>query len=263
MTAPTPLDTAHAAMAAAPEDDRARLGFFHRLADTPLVMLLVAEPDAGAAPEPRVFRTGDGDFVLAFDGEARLADFAGGPAAYAALSGRQAVRALAGSGLGLGVNLGAPSETLLPPEALHWLAGMLDLAPQTLDTPPEALLPPGEVPPGLIGALDAKLAAAAGLARAAHLCRARYADGSVRHLLAFEAAAPGAEAPLAQAVNEALAFGGLDDLPLDIAFPGAGDPLLARVAPLAIRIELPQPPRTGSAPRPAPGSDPDRPPRLR
>ena len=40
MTEETPLDAAHAAMEAAPEDDAARLRFYERLADSELFLLL-------------------------------------------------------------------------------------------------------------------------------------------------------------------------------------------------------------------------------
>ena len=45
MTETTALDLAHAAMDAAPEDNAARLRFYHRLADSELFLLLSAEPD--------------------------------------------------------------------------------------------------------------------------------------------------------------------------------------------------------------------------
>ena len=45
MTETTPLDQAHAAMEAAPEDDAARLRFFERLADSELFILLDKEPE--------------------------------------------------------------------------------------------------------------------------------------------------------------------------------------------------------------------------
>jgi len=40
----TPLDTAHAAMMAAPENDAARLRFYERMADAELYLLLEAAP---------------------------------------------------------------------------------------------------------------------------------------------------------------------------------------------------------------------------
>ena len=43
MTDQTPLDTAHTAMDATPDDDAARLRFFERLADSELFLLLQGE----------------------------------------------------------------------------------------------------------------------------------------------------------------------------------------------------------------------------
>jgi hypothetical protein len=50
----TDLDSAHAAMDAAPEDDAARLRFYERLADSELFMLLEGEPVADQI-EPSLF----------------------------------------------------------------------------------------------------------------------------------------------------------------------------------------------------------------
>ena len=75
MTELTPLDLAHAAMEAAPEDDAARLRFFERLADSELFILLDKEPE-GERISPQVFDTGEGQFVLVFDRQERLAQFA-------------------------------------------------------------------------------------------------------------------------------------------------------------------------------------------
>ncbi|RMD94519.1 MAG: SseB family protein, partial [Alphaproteobacteria bacterium] len=109
MIGPTPLDRAHAAMAAAPENEAARLAFYRRLADAELFVMLREEPQ-GAEIEPEVFEVAGVPHVLAFDTEARLADFAarpaGSPVAHVALSGRTLARLLAAQGVGLGLNLG-------------------------------------------------------------------------------------------------------------------------------------------------------------
>ena len=102
MTETTPLDQAHAAMEAAPEDDAARLRFFERLADSELFILLDKEPE-GDRISPEIFDTGEGRFVLVFDREERLAQFANRIVPYAALSGRVIASMLAGQGVGLGV----------------------------------------------------------------------------------------------------------------------------------------------------------------
>ena len=70
----TPLDHAHRAMTQAPEDDQSRLSFFGHLASAELFLFLEQEV-SGDKILPRIFNTEDGDFVLAFDREDRLAEF--------------------------------------------------------------------------------------------------------------------------------------------------------------------------------------------
>ncbi len=258
---PTPLDRAHAAMQAAPEDDATRLAFYGRLAEAELYLLLEDPAPLADALIPRVFPLEDGPVVLAFDREARLAAFTGAPADYAALSGRRIAAYLAGQGLTLGLNLGvAPSSILIPPGAIAWLSQTLTAAPVPANDRPMEVSRPADLPGRLLSALDAKLATAAGLAGAARLARVHYEDGRSGHLLAFTGVAGGAEPALAQAVGEALTFSGVDAASLDIAFLPAADPLIARLDRVALRFDLPEAP---GRPPPAPGSDPARPPRLR
>lgn len=256
----TPLDAAHAAMQAAPDDDNARLRFYERLVDGELFVLL--EEDAqGDNIKPRLFQTESGGFVLAFDREARLADFAGS-APYAAMSGRILADMLAGKGLGIGLNLTvAPSEFLIPAGGVDWLADTLGHAPQEHEARPEELRAPRGLPEALITALDTKLALAGGLARAAWLAGVTYEGGRVGHLLAFVDVVPGAEDTLAALVGEALTFSGLEAGELDVATFAPHDPITARLARVALRFDLPKPeaPQTPAAP----GMDPDKPPRLR
>ena len=87
MTETTPLDRAHEAMQAEPQNDSARMAFFEVLAATELFLMLEAEAD-GDQVTPETFETEQGTFVLAFDREDRLSGFAARPAPYVALSGR-------------------------------------------------------------------------------------------------------------------------------------------------------------------------------
>jgi hypothetical protein len=259
----TPIDRAHAAMEAAPQDDAARLRFYERLADAELVLMLANEP-VGDSVDPEIFDLGDARFVLAFDLEERLTAFAGRPVPYAALSGRALARLAAAQGIGLALNLEvAPSAILLPPEALAWLVETLDHGPNTAEARPKALHKPRGLPEALLSALDAKLSTAAGLARAAYLAGVTYDDGTRGHLLGITGAQPGAEAALAGAVNEALVFSGLEAGALDVTFLTDSDPLAAELARVALRFDLPQPEAPQVQTIEAPGSDPDKPPRLR
>ena len=256
----TPLDIAHAAMVAAPEDDAARLAFYERLAASEVFLILETEAADGTAA-PRVFPLEDGPTVAAFDGEARLTEFAGGQAPYLALSGRALAAMLAGQGLTLGLNLGvAPSAMLLSPEALDWLAATLASGPEENRARAVELAPPGPLPEALLTGLDARLAAAAGMARAAYLAQITYEGGGRGHFLALIDAAPGAQPALTSALSEALTFSGLEAGALDIAFFAASDPITARLAKVGLRFDIPE--TSEHRPEP-PGSDPDRPPKLR
>lgn len=259
--AETPLDRAHAEMEAAPDDAALRLRFFDRLAGAELFLLLAAEAE-GEAITPELFPVDGAPYVLAFDTEDRMAEFAGRIVPYAALSGRALAPLLSGQGLGLALNPEvAPSATFLPHEAMSWLAATLAAGPAEVEARPLSVASPKGIPSPLLAALDGKLATASGLARHAWLVSASYRDGREGHLLAFVDTLPGAEPALARAVAEALTFSGVEAGELDVAFLRASDPAMARIARVGLRFDLPE----AAEPRGpgAPGMDPDRPPRLR
>ncbi|MDE3080153.1 MAG: SseB family protein [Paracoccaceae bacterium] len=262
MTDVTPLDAAHAAMEAAPDDDALRLSFYARLTEGELYLLLDAEAE-GETLSPRLFDLEEGRVVVAFDREDRLADFAEGPAPYAALPGRVLAGLLAREGLGLGLNLGvAPSSMLLPAPAMAWLAETLEPTPEEVAERVTEVFAPKGVPDAVLKALDAALARAAGLAGAAWLALARYGDGREGMLLAFTEATPGAETALARAAGEALTFSGAEAARIDVGFFAGNDPMVQRLARVALRFDLTLPEE--KAPEPAaPGSNPARPPILR
>ncbi|MBK0326499.1 SseB family protein [Rhodobacteraceae bacterium F11138] len=260
----TPLDAFHAAMQASPENDNARLRFYERMGDSELYLMLTEEA-RGQNLSPEVFEVADGRFVLAFDGAERLAQFAGCPAPYAALSGRALVQMLAGTDIGIGLNLEvAPSSILIPCEAISWLAETLDNVPKQVMSGIREVAAPAALPDALLSALGDKLALVAGLARNAYLCQVTHADGTRGHLLGFvDAPEPGQRA-LAQAVAEALTFSGIEAGALDVGFFAAEDAILPALTQNGLRFDLPQPRKPAATPvRAAPGSDPDRPPILR
>lgn len=259
----TPLDAAHDAMVQAPGDDRLRLRFYERLGDAELFLLLEGEAD-GDQISPQVFDAGAGPVVLVFDRPERLTAFTGTEAPYAALSGRVIAALLAEQGLGLGLNLDvAPSSFLLDGDGVRWLAQTLGHGPDEVEARLAEVSAPSGLPDMLISALDTKLATATGLAQLAYLVGSRDIDGAKGHLLAFVGATPGAETALAQAAAEALTFSGIAAGAMDVGFFDAADPATARLARVGLRFDLPQP-APARAPEPAaPGSDPDRPPRLR
>ena len=211
-----------------------------------------------------MFDLGETKVVLVFDREERLAQFTGKPAPYAALSGRVIAQMLQDQGIGMGVNLDvAPSQFLVPPEAISWLVQTLGNAPQEMQARAEELYAPKGIPEDLLTALDAKLAMAGGLARNAYLASVQYQEGGQGHLIGFVGTLEGAEPALAQAVSEALTFSGLDAGSLDVGFFAATDPMAAALAKVGLRFELPQPAQVQTHAPAMPGSDPDKPPRLR
>lgn len=256
----TPLDLAHAAHDANPENPTLRLRFHERILDSELIVPLDAPPE-GEHLRPSLFALSDGPVVLAFDRDDRMAEFLGKPAEFAALSGRRLVTLLAGRATGLALNLGAPSAALLPPEAVDWLARIAAEAVPEADARARDIGPPGIVPRALLDALGPKLAAMADRLESAHLVSARLGEGPTVLLLALTGVPEPARAATAAAVAEAVRFSGLDEAALDVAFPASGAPLATGVARVGLRLELP-PPES-----PAPKSVADRkagaPPRLR
>jgi len=260
MTDPlTRLDKAHLKMTETGADaDRA--AFYERLAEAEVMLLLEAEAD-GDQIVPQVFAVDGGSFVLAFDTEDRLVEFVGKAAPYAAISGRVIVQMLTGQGLGLGLNLGgAPSETLLDAMAVDWLAEQLKHQPDEAQDIPQSVAPPN-VPEAIVTALDAKLAGAVGLARSAYLVQVGYKSGANGHMLAFVDALHGAEGALSHAMSEALQFADIEAASLDVAFFDKTDSFTALLAKQGLRFDIPQP--VVAAEPIAPGSDPNKPPKLR
>lgn len=259
----TVLDTAHAAMTVAPDDDAARLRFYERLGDAELFLLLEGEAEDDKIT-PQIFDPGTGNIVLVFDREERLTQFVGDAAPYAALSGRIVAGLLAEQGLGLGLNLDvAPSAFLLDAGGVQWLAQTLDHGPDEVETQLAELFAPKGLPDALISAIDTKLATATGLAQMAYLVGTSDAEEKRGHMLAFVGATPGAEAALARAASEALTFSGIEAGAMDVGFFDAADAMSERLARVGLRFDLPQPAPVSAPEMVAPGSDPDKPPRLR
>ncbi|MBP9951015.1 MAG: SseB family protein [Cypionkella sp.] len=259
----TLLDQAHLAMALG--DEAAARQFYRLLADAQLFVVLEHEAE-GERITPKVYDLPDGPVLLAFDSEERLASLGQGPLPYAALPGRIMAQHLAGQGVSLGLNLGtgAGSETLLPPEALRWLAEMLDEAPVQTEARIASFHAPAKLPDTLTEALTFTLTGAQGLLQTALLAGVRYEDGRQGHVLVMVNAATAAQAPLARAVGEALRFSGLDAAELDVIFLNSGERGLAEAARVALVFDIPLPePQAEPVAPSAPGMDPDRPPRLR
>lgn len=252
------LDDLHAAMVAGGEAQA--LEFYRALADAELFLLLAAEA-VGAVMTPRVFDLAEGRVVLAFDSEERLAGFAEGPLPYAALPGRVLAGLMVGQGLALGLNLGsgAASEVILPREAVDWLMAMLD---QKLPEALEARVA-GFVPPVVPESVRAALASALAGVERGYLVGVRYVGGGQGQLLVLVGVAAAAEARVARAVTEALAFSGVAAGALDVAFLAAEAAMLTRLAGVALVLEGGMEPVSEPVRRDGPGMDRTRPPILR
>jgi len=256
----TPLDQAFAHMNAAPDAAERRLSFYETLLMAELFLALEA-PAEGDAIRPKTFALESGETALAFDLETRMEAFLGGSVDYLTLSGRSLVDLLAGKDIALGLNLGeAPSATLLPAEALVWMAGMAANTGTAAERKPVECRTPFGIPQGLAEALDRKFAACAGLATRAVLADVTYAGGETGTLLAVIGALPEAEEALRRAVAETVSFQGKTSV-LDVVFLGAADRSVAPLTRAGLCFDFPKP--ASARPLAAPGSDPENPPKLR
>ncbi|MGB3146503.1 MAG: SseB family protein [Paracoccaceae bacterium] len=261
-TVETALDRAHRAMSMAPDDDAARLNWYHVFADSELCLLLEKEAE-GVELSPAIFELSEGRFAMVFDQEERLASFAEDVVPYAALPGRVIAANLAGRDIGICVNLDvAPSAFVMPAGAVDWLAGALSQTPAPASGPLGGWTAPQN--PELGRALWAKLIGQPLPVRAVWLTGVRLEGDQATHAFVFVDADRSYEGPLARAANEAVLFSGHDPEGVSILF------LSAEQAAGLEGIALPvwAPPEPTIAPEPAaapaaPGSDPDRPPRLR
>ncbi|NRA99929.1 MAG: SseB family protein [Rhodobacteraceae bacterium] len=255
----TPLDRAFAEMT--PEDDASRLRFLGRLAAAEVFLLLKEEP-TGKVIDAQVFPIDPEPVALIFDTEDRLTSFHGGPAPYAAMSGRSVAQVLAGQGIGLGLNLGTGvSDFVLSSEGLNWLADVAvqDIGAQTAKL--VAVHAPKGVPDAVITEIDARLAGFEGQASRAYLALGELENGGTTHVLVVVNAHTAAQRAIAEAVNAALVFSGVEAAALDVTFVEDQDALIPRLEAVGLRIDLPEP-EVPSTPA-APGLDPDAPPRLR
>ncbi|SHF58498.1 SseB protein N-terminal domain-containing protein [Loktanella atrilutea] len=263
MTTPemtTDLDRAHAAM---DTSDDLRLRFYETLADSDLFVLLDVEPE-GDSVRPSLFTVDGGEYALVFDAEERLSAFVGRAAPYAGLPGRALAQMMAGQGIGIALNLQvAPSEMLIPADAVDWLATTLDHTPEQAEARLTGVSRPTGLPESVLEALDRKLTRAAGLADHALLVAAEYEDGGRGHVLAFVDAPDTAHAALAHAAGEALTFSGIDAGTMDVMFVASTDAVAQRLARVGLRFDLPELSRPTPAVPMAPGSDPNAPPKLR
>ena len=267
----TNLDRAHEQMQLRPDDDALRARFMSLLADCELFLPLKQEPK-GDEIAPELLDLEGGTYLRAYDSEERLSqgcqNAGEGGVPYIALSGRILARMLAGSQVGLALNLNvAPSSMLLSNDMMRWVNEVLDHAPETAQGHIASLHAPRQFAGSFLDVLSAKLVFSASLAQAFWLCRVVYKSGEEADVLAILGAEARVEEALAKAVQEAVLLAGEGDTVLDVLFLTGDEPLVAALERLGERLiferseEAPNTPQN-TFPTP-PSRDPDKPPILR
>lgn len=256
----TPLDAAFGAMQASAAPEQAAMGYYDRLGDTEFFLALEAEAQ-GEVFHPVLFPFEGTELALAFDTADRLAAFFDGPAPYLIMSGKTLCAMLAEHRFGLAINPDvAPSANVLGADVVAWLVRQHNVGAAEAEADLKAVYPPTAAPEALIQAIDAKLAAALGLASHAILVQQTKTLGPPLLMLAICDAVPHAKEALTQAIAEVVNFSGIEGLTIDVVFTRRVSEIAARFAKVGLRFDLPQPDAGPMAP---PGSDPDTPPILR
>lgn len=259
----TPLDSAFSKMSSDPESDLLRLQFYERFAEAELFLVLCEDAKEDTA-KPLILDMNNEQFALVFDTEDRLAEFAEKPTPYLTLSGRRIARQLAGQNIGIGLNLGdAPSSTMISSETIDWLNENLSNDVSETQARPKIFSAPKNIPENLLTAIDAKLSNMSGVISAAYLAEVTYENNSKGSILAILDAPNYAQTGITEAIAEALQFSGVDAATLDVTFLSSGDSVVRHLDSVAIKFEIPELilPKA-PAPKP-PGSDPNKPPKLR
>jgi len=233
-----------------------------------ILLVWLEGPAEEGPPKPRMLPLEAGPTAIAFDSEARLAEFAGGPADYAEMPGRLLVRLLAEGGANLAVNPGVSEwEVFHATDALEWMvqASGVEAASAAASG---AVGSPRSAGEALVQALDAKLAALGPALVEVWLAERRTGEVASPLLVVRERGAWGEgeagdrhRAALAAALGETARLAAPDALDMEVAFAAEGEALLVAARRLGLGFALPEPKdRTGPG---APGTDPDAPPKLR
>ncbi|MBM3611998.1 MAG: hypothetical protein FJX19_03380 [Alphaproteobacteria bacterium] len=254
MTADGPLDRAHAAMVAAPEDEAARRAYLALLVGHEFLVALKDE-GAGATVEPECVELDGTTFVIAHDGDARLTAGRKGAVARLAATGAEIARLIAPQVLGLIVNPGAPEVAfVLDPDGVRWLAAEAGTRPEANAHRLGDFGRPSGVSAQTLAALDARLAGAGGLVRRAALAGARDAEGAPTLVLALAGVPVDAEAALAEGLGALMRLAGAGGARADILFLPEEGPEFAAIAAAGLVFEppaptAPPPPGTAGPPR--------------
>ena len=246
-----------------PENQPTRLRFFNAFLDSELCLLLSKEAGEETI-SPIVAYCRGIEHVLVFTCENSLVEYSKKVAPYAALSGRVIVDMLARANLGLAFNFAMPSsELILTAGDIKWLNEIVAESPYIHEARPTLFFPLGTEGEKLASILTEKLLPAANLAASFWLVGVQYDDQSQGVLLIILDARPGAEAPLAKAAIEAVAFSGFDNLPFDVSFLKGQNKLAETVKRQGQPLLFPKLPTKMLSLPSIPGGDPSKPPQLR
>ena len=246
-----------------PENQPTRMRFFNAFLDSELCLLLNEEADEETI-SPIVAYCKGIEHVLVFTSEDYLAEYSKKVAPYAALSGRVIVDMLARANLGIAFNFAMPSsELVLTAGEITWLNEIVTETPYTHEVRPKVFFPLGEESEKLKSILIEKLLSAAELAASFWLVGVEYDDQSQGVLLIILDARKGAEAPLAKAAMEAVAFSGLENLTFDVSFLKGQEKLVETVKRQGHPLLFPERPARTLSLSSILGCDPSKPPQLR
>lgn len=225
-------------------DAQLRARMISRLADTRLVVALIAEP-LGDEIDLRLFPLAEGQVALACDAEDRLAAFMDAPTPYVAMPGRVLAGLLADAGAGLLVNPGYPSQMLLDAASLDWLRGALTARPEPAMARLGLCAPAPETVAAIAPPLAERLADLRGHIAGAALAGIRSdGDHPAAHLLLIAGAPEDQQPIIAKALAETLAFLPPQPGGVDISFSDAATPVSA------LRFDLTPPaPRVAEKPK--------------
>ena len=155
------------------------------------------EPPSQDRAQPKLIPQEDGEALALFDSEDRLADYLDAPSAFIALPGHTFFELAAQHGLAIALNPGvAPSAMTFSSATVIAVAELVAAAESAGDAQSDGLIEaraPKDAPPALLTALQARLAAARGLASEGWLFEASMKEGDQPALVLGLVAPVGAE----------------------------------------------------------------------
>ena len=250
-------------MCHAPADQAMRMQFFITFLDSELYLLL-SEEASYESISPIVASHKGIEHVLVFTSEDNLAEYSKQISPYAALSGRVIVEMFAQADLGIALNFAIlSSELFLTTEEIKWLNEIVAEVPAIHQARPTAFFPLAEESKKLNSILIDKLLSLAELAASFWLTGVEYDNQSQGVMLIILDACTGAEAPLAKAALEAVAFSGLENLSFEVSFLPGQEKVVETVKRQGQPLLFPERPAKKLYQPSMPGGDPSKPPRLR